>query len=70
MQMKVFSLSALDIMEPIMQSNTVKIEVVTVRTKTNKKTFFKFFYYVLVSAGIELTVFLAAGTVLCFEFSM
>ena len=25
---------------------------------------------VLVSAGIELTVFLVAGTVLCFEFSM
>ena len=25
---------------------------------------------VLVSAGIELTLFLVAGTVLCFEFSM
>ena len=25
---------------------------------------------VLVSAGIEITVFLVAGTVLCFEFSM
>ena len=25
---------------------------------------------VLVSAGIELTVFLVAGTVLCFEFSL
>ena len=28
------------------------------------------FVGVLVSAGIELTVFLAAGTVPCFEFSM
>ena len=28
------------------------------------------FKLVLVSAGIELTVFLVAGTVLCFEFSM
>ena len=27
-------------------------------------------HIVLVSAGIELTVFLVAGTVLCFEFSM
>ena len=28
------------------------------------------FATVLVSAGIELTVFLVAGTVLCFDFSM
>lgn len=42
MQMKVFSLSLLDIMEPIMQSITVKIEIVTIRTKTNKKQLFFF----------------------------
>lgn len=36
MQMKVFRLSVLDIMEPIMQSITFKTEVVTIRTKTDK----------------------------------
>lgn len=36
MQMKVFRLSVLDIMEPIMQSIAFKTEVVTIRTKTDK----------------------------------
>lgn len=49
MQMKVFSLSVLDIMEPIMQSITFKIEVVTIRTKTEKShplfIFFFLFHY-------------------------
>lgn len=47
MQMKVFRLSVLDIMEPIMQSITFKTEVVTIRTKTDKNhpliIFFFFF---------------------------
>lgn len=50
MQMKVFSLSVLDIMEPIMQSITFKIEVVTIRTKTDKKKtvpFYFFFFFLI-----------------------
>lgn len=48
MQMKVFSLWALDIMEPIMQSITVKIELITIRNKnikTTKSNLFFFFHY-------------------------
>lgn len=56
MQMKVFRLSVLDIMEPIMQSITFKIEVVTIRTKTDKNhPLIIFFSFSL------LTIFLQVG---------
>lgn len=56
MQMKVFSLSVLDIMEPIMQSITFKIEVVTIRTKTDKKnhSLFIFFSFSLLTILLQV----------------
>lgn len=55
MQMKVFSLSVPDIMEPIMQSITFKIEVVTIRTKTDKKTLpFYFFSFSLLTILLQV----------------
>lgn len=57
MQMKVFRLSVLDIMEPIMQSIAFKTEVVTIRTKTDKThpLIIIFFSFSL------LTIFLQVG---------